>query len=136
MTNLFARPTGRYLSTLLLVGSLGVAGCDSGGTDDEITIRGRVSDDASSGLTTGPIEGAAVVAAEVSSSGELSAMSGQATTDADGEFSLETEGTTAPVLSASVSVRRAGRSRLAIYGRGLRQAEHIPTGWTPMQRGH
>jgi anaerobic selenocysteine-containing dehydrogenase len=46
------------------------------------------------------------------------------------------EGTTAPVLSANVEARRVGRSKVAIYGRGLRQAEHIPTGWAPMDKGH
>jgi len=47
------------------------------------------------------------------------------------------EGTTAPVLSGvGVEARRAGKAKLAIYGRGLRQAEHIPTGWAPMKKGH
>jgi hypothetical protein len=43
------------------------------------------------------------VAAEVTSSGQLSAMSGQATTDADGEYSLDVEGTTAPVVLTATS---------------------------------
>jgi anaerobic selenocysteine-containing dehydrogenase len=47
------------------------------------------------------------------------------------------EGTTAPALSGSrVEVRRTGVAKLALYGRGLRQAEHIPTGWAPMEKPH
>ena len=46
-------------------------------------------------------------------------------------------GTTAPALSGRPArVRRAGAARLAIYGRGLREAEHIPVGWAPMKNGH
>jgi anaerobic selenocysteine-containing dehydrogenase len=47
------------------------------------------------------------------------------------------EGTTAPALSGSrIEVRRAGVAKLALYGRGLRHAEHIPTGWAPMEKPH
>jgi anaerobic selenocysteine-containing dehydrogenase len=46
------------------------------------------------------------------------------------------EGTTSPVLSGRVRVLRTGKAKLALYGRGLRQAEHIPTGWAPMKKGH
>jgi anaerobic selenocysteine-containing dehydrogenase len=49
----------------------------------------------------------------------------------------DVEGTTAPALSgARVRARRLGKAALALYGRGLRQAEHIPTGWAPMEKGH
>ncbi|HEX2465864.1 MAG TPA: molybdopterin dinucleotide binding domain-containing protein [Thermoanaerobaculia bacterium] len=46
------------------------------------------------------------------------------------------EGTTSPVLSGRVRISRTGKAKLALYGRGLREAEHIPTGWAPMKRGH
>jgi anaerobic selenocysteine-containing dehydrogenase len=47
------------------------------------------------------------------------------------------EGTAAPAVSGSrVEVRRLGAAKLALYGRGLRQAEHIPTGWAPMEKPH
>ncbi len=57
------------------------------------------------------------------------------------------EGTTAPALSgARVRARRTGSAKLALYGRGLRQAEQIPTGWAappaptgdgpPMKKDH
>jgi anaerobic selenocysteine-containing dehydrogenase len=45
-------------------------------------------------------------------------------------------GTTAPALSGvRVQARRLGPGRLALFGRGLRQAEHIPVGWAPMEHG-
>ena len=46
------------------------------------------------------------------------------------------EGTTSPMLSGRVRVLRTGTAKLALYGRGLRQAEHIPTGWAPMKKDH
>ena len=46
------------------------------------------------------------------------------------------EGTTSPLLSGQVRVVRTGKAKLALYGRGLRQAEHIPTGWAPMKKDH
>jgi anaerobic selenocysteine-containing dehydrogenase len=47
----------------------------------------------------------------------------------------DVEGTTAPALSGGrVKVRRTGEAKVAIYGRGLRQAEEIPTGWAPMKK--
>jgi hypothetical protein len=49
----------------------------------------------------------------------------------------DVEGTTAPALNGQrVRLRRTGTAKVAIYGRGLRQAEHIPTGWAPMKEGH
>ncbi|MDX1383491.1 MAG: molybdopterin dinucleotide binding domain-containing protein, partial [Thermoanaerobaculia bacterium] len=45
-------------------------------------------------------------------------------------------GTAAPALvGAGVTLRRLGPGQVAIYGRGLRDAEHIPTGWAPMDSG-
>jgi hypothetical protein len=35
-----------------------------------------------------------------------------------------------------VRISRTGKAKLALYGRGLREAEHIPTGWAPMKKGH
>jgi hypothetical protein len=47
------------------------------------------------------------------------------------------EGTTAPALSGGrARIRRTGAARVAIYGRGLREAEHIPVGWAPMEEKH
>src|SRR5688572_12751816 len=88
------RLTAPILFVAALVGPL--AGCDSSGADAEVEIRGRVTDDATSGL--GPIDGAVVVASEVDADGDVSAMDGQATTDADGEFNLTIDGTTEVVL--------------------------------------
>jgi anaerobic selenocysteine-containing dehydrogenase len=45
------------------------------------------------------------------------------------------DGTTAPALCGTpVTVQRTGEAKVAIYGRGLRQAEEIPTGWAPMKK--
>jgi hypothetical protein len=96
----FALPTA--FAALLLAP---LAGCDSdGSTGAEVTIQGRVTSEVPSGSggAGGPVEGATVVAARVTSDGALDALDGQATTDADGAFTLTTEGTTdAVVLTAT-----------------------------------
>jgi len=48
------------------------------------------------------------------------------------------EGTAAPALSGQrARIRRSGATRLAVFGRGLREAEHIPIGWAAMKnKGH
>ena len=91
----------RRLYPSLLVAALlaaPLAGCDSTGADDEITIRGRVTDDATSGAVSGPIAGATVAVAEVETDGDLTALEGEVTTDADGAFTLNTSGTERVVL--------------------------------------
>jgi len=102
----FTRPVGRLVTSLLFAGLLAIplSACDSNGADDEITIRGRVSDDASSGAVLGPIEGATVVAAEVATGGEVTTLAGgQATTDADGAYEMSVEGTTRAVVLTATS---------------------------------
>ena len=43
-------------------------------------------------------------------------------------------GTSEVALSGTdVALRRIGPGEVAVYGRGLRDAEHIPTGWAPMK---
>jgi anaerobic selenocysteine-containing dehydrogenase len=46
------------------------------------------------------------------------------------------EGCSEPALTGGrVKLRRLGVADIAIFGRGLRDAEHIPTGWAPMEHG-
>lgn len=87
-------PRALLVGALVCAGTL--AGCDTGTTTSDVTVRGRVTDDPSS--TLGPVEGAVVTAARVSASGQLQGLDGEATTDADGEYRLETEGATGAVV--------------------------------------
>ncbi len=106
MRNSTARraPVARRLFPFLAVALVAspLAGCDSNGADDEITIRGRVTDDPSSGFALGPIAGATVAAAEVESDGDLTPLEGEVTSDADGAFSLTTAGSERVVLVTAV----------------------------------
>lgn len=44
--------------------------------------------------------------------------------------------TSEPVLNGlAVTMRKVGRREVALFGRGLRDAEEIPTGWAPMETG-
>ena len=96
---------------LLLVAAfsfIGLTGCDSGepGVEGSVTFEGR-TDVATTAATqspvpqayaSAPIEGAVVTAATASSSGQLQALGGSATTDAAGTFRFESEATASPVV--------------------------------------
>lgn len=91
------------LGLLMLVGATGCDSSDPDPTSDEVTINGRVTSDAGydsedEARAAGPVEGATVTAVAVDASGQTSPLQGSATTDADGEFSLETDGTSNVVV--------------------------------------
>ena len=98
----------RILAPLAAVGLL-LSACDTaptGETSGSASIQGRVTDDAASPTArraAAPVEGAAVVAASVSASGSLRAMSGTATSGADGSFSLDTDVSADPVVLTATS---------------------------------
>lgn len=92
-------------AALLIVG--GLSGCDSS-TDEgpngttQITVNGKVTDDSGFAKALGSVEGAVVAASEVTASGSLRTLSGEATTDASGSYRLAVETTSSPlILSAS-----------------------------------
>ena len=87
-------------TSLLLIG--GLAACDSG-TDDgngvsTLSISGGVTDDAGFAKTLDNIEGATVTASELQANGSLSALGGEATTDASGKYTLAVETSTSPLI--------------------------------------
>lgn len=108
----------RWLGHIRMIGILTVlaaglvlTGCDSGGVNEDggnngsaetATISGQVTDQSgagsSQGVTNGMkstaagIEGATVTAVNVHADGSTNTLKGEATTDADGSFTLEVEG--------------------------------------------
>lgn len=94
---------------------LSTTGCDSTTNDPDpepgaATYTGQVTSDegyASRGATrssasnAGPVEGAVVTAFAVTADGQLRPLQGRATTNAEGRFSLETDGTTGAVVLAA-----------------------------------
>lgn len=91
-------PSVKRFGTLLpfVLALLLFVGCDSdslGGGDAEVSIQGQVSDDSGFGKTAATIEGATVTAATIESDGSLSTLSGEATTNAEGRFTLDVENT-------------------------------------------
>jgi hypothetical protein len=72
----------------LLASGLLLAGCDTGGSANRIEFRGQVTDNQGFAKTAGTIEGATVTAADVSASGRITALSGEAVTDAQGQYNL------------------------------------------------
>lgn len=124
----FKRINQISLSALLLALFVLTTGCDSAGVDEEepteeptMSVEGRATDDSGYSKQMANIEGAVVTAASVAADGSQSALSGQATTDAQGNFRLETEKTSSNVLvlqaenanfSSKVIVYTAGRQSL------------------------
>jgi hypothetical protein len=72
----------------LVASGLLLAGCDTGGSASRIEFRGQVTDDQGFAKAVGTIEGATVTAADVSASGRITALSGEAVTDAQGQYNL------------------------------------------------
>jgi hypothetical protein len=80
-------------SALLLV-TLTIAGCDSNGSVNSggvVTFEGRVTD-MSGFAKRSEIDGAVVTASNIESDGSLKSLSGEATTDASGNYKLSVEG--------------------------------------------
>lgn len=86
------------LAALVLSG-IALTGCDAGSVsaDENVTVQGRVTNDASTARRA-PVEGAVVAAASVSASGQVRALDGETTTDAQGSYSLQTEGSVDAVM--------------------------------------
>ncbi len=93
------------LSALLI---FGLSACDSGmngsESDSTLSIAGTVTDDAGFAKNQAAIEGAVVTASEVQSGGSLRTLSGEASTDASGRYSLDLES------SAGTMILRAAKA--------------------------
>ena len=84
----------------LLIAMTVLIGCDSdngAASERALTFEGRVTDDAGFGKRAN-VEGAVVTAANLESSGSLTTLAGETTTEADGSFSLEVDGATNVVV--------------------------------------
>ena len=81
---------------------------------DTVALSGTVTDEDASSLrkAAAPIEGAVVVASRVGASGSLQRLSGEATTDASGSFSLTTDATVDPVVVTATRGAFAARALL------------------------
>ncbi len=109
------------LAAFLVAGAL--SGCDSatdegGNGTSQVTVAGKVTDDSGFSKTLGSVEGALVTASEVTASGSLRTLNGEATTDASGAYRLSVEAAASPLI---VSASKAGFSSRAIV-------EHSITG--------
>lgn len=98
----------RFSFYLLLAAGLVVVGCDLTGTDEtedvgSVTITGQVTDDQSSSGTSSAsssvevrpkagVEGATVTAVSVGPDGSVDSLEGEATTGANGEYTITVEG--------------------------------------------
>ena len=106
MTDILARSFRLCFGFVLVVG-LAMTGCDSNGggmseNPESTTITGRVTNNGSSGSGTASatpskaardgVEGATVTAVSVGADGTTRALEGEATTNADGEFTITVEG--------------------------------------------
>lgn len=85
----------RGLRRSLAAGLIGIglfAGCDGvTNAEGDAVVTGTVTDDAGYGKQAGRVESAAVTAARVDGEGRTSTLSGTATTDAEGRYTLDLE---------------------------------------------
>lgn len=110
MTDVLARSFRLCFVFVLIVG-LAVTGCDSngGGMREDLeskTITGQVTNNSSTGSSTAStthskavrdgVEGATVTAVRVEADGTTRALEGEATTDANGKFTITVEGERIP----------------------------------------
>lgn len=104
------------LATLFaLVIAFLLTGCDSNGTTSGtvVTFQGRVTENPGFGKRAA-LDGAVVTAANLRTDGSLSGLRGEATTDAQGDFSLDTEGAADMVVLAAE--KDAFRSEVLVTG--------------------
>ena len=120
-------PSLRLALAAVALPAMALTGCDAtsaaGGADANVTVQGRVTDDASTARRV-PIEGAAVTAASVSTSGQVRALDGEATTSAQGTYTLQTEGTVDAVVVSATKGAFEGSALIEAEGssRGTVQA--------------
>ncbi len=120
----------RFRSTgLAAIASAGLllAGCDSAtgpGLESDTTFEGRVTDDAGFGKAAGNVEGAVVTASNVSASGSANRIDGEATTNAEGRFQLDTrEAANEVVLTAE---KADFRSKVMAFTDGRARIDAMP----------
>ena len=114
----------RFGLALIITGTMVVAGCDSStGVDGETTLQGRVTDDDGFGKTSADIEGAVVTASNVTAGGTTD-LSGEATTNAEGRFSLDVDGAADEVV---LTAQKASfRTRTMAYTAGRSTVNTMP----------
>jgi hypothetical protein len=111
----------------LLTGILLLAGCDSttgSGGETDTTFEGRVTDDVGFSKSADSVEGAVVTAANVSASGSTNQIEGEATTDAEGRFQLETQDAANEVIL--VAEKTDFRSKVMAYTDGRTAINTMP----------
>lgn len=120
----------RFAALCLSLAVIGLVGCDSStgvnGTAD-VTLEGRVTDESGFGKAAGVqdnIEGAVVSAANVSAAGSLNQLEGEATTNADGRFTLEVD----DAANEMVVVAQKGEfaSSTMVFTRGSSSVSTMP----------
>ena len=123
-------PKRVYALLPLVLALLVFTGCDSDGLDGNgdanVTIEGEVTDDSGFGKTATAIEGAVVTAAAVQSDGSLRTLSGQATTNAEGRFSLNIEATADMIVLTAQKTNFASKVLVAVESRSSGTVRAMP----------
>ena len=137
----FWQRVGPYSMVALLVLAFGLVGCDSGPDDGDgpTEVEGRVTNDQgyTSNLTAGgespadassrafaQVEGAVVTAASVNAEGDMDRLDGSATTDVEGQYSLQLdESSNYLIVSAAES---SFDSKVMVYARGASSVDAMP----------
>ena len=102
----------------LLAAAVLVTGCDStDGVESDATFEGRVTDEGGFGKTMADIEGAVVTASNVTAGGTTQ-LSGEATTNAQGRFSLDVDGAADEVVLTAQKASFRARTMAYTAGRG------------------
>lgn len=107
----------RIAALSLALAVIGLTGCDSStGVKGEadVTLEGRVTDDAGFSKT-GASQGAVVTTANVSSNGSLNQLDGETTTNAEGRFTLAVDGAIEEMVV--VAQKADFESRAMVYNR-------------------
>ena len=142
----------RYSLLTLLTAGLLMAGCDTAGPDDDgetTQVQGRVTDDqgygsrvaqdeqaaepsqisaSTYGQNAANVEGAVVTASSVSANGstESLSVSGQSTTQAEGEYDIDVAGATDVLLLTAEESSSNFTSKVLVYTEGQSQVQAIP----------
>ena len=126
----------KFVSTFLpvvalLLAGLVLAACDDATIDPptggDATIQGRVTDDDGFGKSAAAVEGATVTAAEVRADGSLRVVGGEATTDAQGRYTLDVDATSEVMVVTATKGDFQSRVLVAVEGDGTTRAMPMTT---------
>ncbi|MGI9174050.1 MAG: hypothetical protein ACR2GR_01855, partial [Rhodothermales bacterium] len=126
---MFARPTRKiHFLALLFASFVLTTGCDSSGAnddDDSVTVEGRATNDGGYSKSQASIEGATVTAVRVNPDGGRHGLSGEATTDAEGRFELNTDEAASKVLIVRAE-KESFMSSALVYTEGRSSVKSMP----------